>query len=117
VKNGETGRLGEDMAASALEAEGYEILARNYRAMRCEIDIIARDGETLVFAEVKARRSAAFGAPREAVTLAKQRNIIKAAQCYIMNKIGRETAARFDVVEVDVANARATHIKNAFELS
>ncbi len=62
------GRWGEGVAATHLEAHGYTILARNWRCAAGEIDLVARDGETLVFVEVKTRRGRAYGAPEEALT-------------------------------------------------
>ena len=112
----EKGRMGEDLAAAHLVQAGYEILARNYRALGCEVDIIAQRADTLVFAEVKARRGCAYGLGREAVGLAKQGHIIRAAQAYLQANGGFERACRFDVLEVDLASGRIEHIEGAFTL-
>jgi len=102
---------GERTAAKYLKKQGYKLLAQNYKAKMGEIDIIAKDGGILVFAEVKQRASDDFGAPREAVTKEKQRKIKNTAQLYILkNKYTGNV--RFDVVEV--LDKEITHIKNAF---
>ena len=94
----ELGALGEALALRYMQERGFVLLAKNYRALRCEIDLVLRDGKTIVFAEVKTRAaSSAYGLGREAVTAAKQRNIAKAA-------------------EVDAANNSVTHIPGAFTL-
>ncbi len=95
----ETGNMGEDLAAKFLLKEAYKILERNWHFGKNEIDIIARDGEFLVFVEVKTRRSASFGEPEAFVTRAKQRATIKAANGYIMIK-NLDLEARFDIVSV-----------------
>ena len=101
----------ERFAAKYLKKIGYKILSQNYKAKMGEIDIIAMDGDILVFAEVKQRKSDDFGAPREFVTKEKQRKIKNTAQLYIMkNKYSGNV--RFDVVEV--LGKDITHIKNAF---
>lgn len=97
------GTAGEDLAAQYLAGKGYRIIKRNfYFGRNGEIDIVARDGDVLVFVEVKARTSAAYGTPEEAVTAGKQRTIRLAAQgyCYIHNIVDME--CRFDVVAVDL---------------
>src|SRR6266480_7843131 len=78
------GEWGEDLACAELERRGYAIVARRYRTRGGEIDIIARDGRTLVFIEVKARESHAFGAAAEAVTGFKRRRITELARDYMM---------------------------------
>lgn len=114
--NASKGRRGEDIAAVCLAQKGYRILERNYRRMRCEVDIIAAHGNVLVFVEVKARSGSAMGLGREAVTSAKQKNIITAAQCYIAEKELQDLPGRFDVMEVDLVSGRINHIINAFEV-
>lgn len=110
----QTGALGEELAARKLEECGYAIVERNWRCRRGEIDIIARDGETLVFVEVKARRKQTLGAPQEAVDGRKQERLRELALCYIYEK-GRGAAAyRFDVVAVFLDEKRIEHIKDAF---
>jgi putative endonuclease len=95
------GKAGEDRAVTALERRGYAILARRYRTRHGEIDIVARDGETLVFVEVKARATAEFGTAAEAVTERKQRKLIAMATDYLARNRVTNTACRFDVVAID----------------
>jgi len=92
------GRLGEDRAVRYLQREGFEILQRNYRSPFGEIDIIAREEETLVFVEVKTRSTKAFGLPQEAVNRRKQRQLIRTAQAYLGEKGGVLPPCRFDVI-------------------
>lgn len=108
------GQRGEDLAARYMQQKGYEILARNYRAMGCEIDSIAIDGDTLVFAEVKARGSEAFGLGREAVGREKQARIIRGAQAYLQERGWVDKPCRFDVLEVDLRTGKVEQIEAAF---
>ncbi len=108
----QSGALSEDAACQYLQHKGFCILARNYRQPCGEIDIIARDGKTLVFAEVKKRASGAFGGPLAAVTGAKQRKITLAAECYIKENTPKFDSIRFDVV--CLLAGQITHIPNAF---
>lgn len=111
------GRAGEDAAVRYLREQGYRILERNFRCRFGEIDLIARDGDMLVFIEVKTRRSQTFGPPAMAVTAAKQRHLIKASQVF-MSRAGRQhDVCRFDVVTIEVGSAepRMEIIKNAFQ--
>ena len=116
MNKGEKGRLGEDAACDFLQKKGFRLLGRNYRALRCEIDLIMLDGETTVFVEVKARTPSRFGSGREAVTIAKQRNIYKAALSYAAERDMLEAPMRFDVVEVDLNSGGVVHIENAFSV-
>jgi len=97
-----TAGRGEDAAAAYLRDRGYRIVERNWRCRLGEIDIVARDGETLVFVEVKSRRSAAFGAPQAAVDGRKQRKLSLAALHYLQARRVAPGPARFDVVAVTV---------------
>lgn len=118
-QNRATGIAGEELAAGYLRELGYAILARNFRCRGGEVDIIAKDGATLVFVEVKTRRNAAFGVPQLAVTPFKQRQIAKAAQTWLAKNRKFGVAARFDVLTVQLRpNAPAVfeHIINAFDL-
>ena len=113
----ELGRAGQRAAEEFLGRKGYEILAVNYRRNRCEIDIIARRDVCTAFIEVKTRRGTQYGAPREAVTPAKQRRIIQTAWAYVVEK--NETGdLRFDVIEVMGRGGEfeINHIENAFQL-
>ena len=92
------GEQGEALAVRCLKKAGYKIIETNYRTRLGEIDIIARDKDTIVFVEVKSRRSVHFGNPKQAVTLQKQKKISMVALCYLKTT-GQSTAkARFDVV-------------------
>lgn len=113
------GRWGEDRAAEYLEHEGLNVLERNYRCQVGEIDIIARQGNALVFVEVKTRRSLSYGLPAESVTLKKQMKYFKIAQCYMKEKGIKDLNCRFDVVEVILGrdgSCSFNHIVNAFQL-
>lgn len=114
--------LGHDWereAERALVAAGYRIVERNFRTREGEIDLIARDAETLCFVEVKGRASRAFGGPAESVTLEKQRRIARAAAAYLLRFRGEPPACRFDVVGIDASSAdpssRVTILRKAFE--
>lgn len=119
------GRLGEDLAAERLKKEGYRIVRRNYRNPFGEIDIIAKDGKTLCFVEVRTRTKEWHGHPFESISEAKQRKLIRAAQGYLMRATegsakqdALDTDARFDAVAVtpDEAGGYSVElIKNAFE--
>ena len=113
------GQKAEAMAARFLKKQGYKIIARNHRTRSGEIDIIARDGDTLVFVEVKARASNRYGTAKAAVTVHKQRQISKVALGYLKTTAQSHVKARFDVVTV--TRTRGTHaidlIRNAFGLN
>jgi putative endonuclease len=106
------GNKGEKSAVKYLKAQGYKILATNYRTPFGEADIIAADGDEVVFTEVKTRTSDSFGTPAEAVVSAKQRRYKRIAQFYWM-ETGKEPNARFDVLEV-YGDGRIEHYKYAF---
>ena len=109
------GNKGEKMAANFLKNSGMEILDKNFRYGHKEIDIIARDDETIVFVEVKTARSKNFGLPEERVNLKKQKLLIDAANFFISkNQLDCE-GFRFDVVAIDMQSGpKILHIKNAF---
>ncbi|NOY52399.1 MAG: YraN family protein [Deltaproteobacteria bacterium] len=94
------GKFGENRAVRYLQQEGFEILRRNYRTPFGEIDIIAREEETLVFVEVKTRSTNTFGMPQEAVNRRKQRQLIRTAQAYLNEAGGELPPCRFDVIAV-----------------
>lgn len=94
------GADGEDRAAAWYEAEGYEVLARNWRCRDGELDLVVRRGRDLVFVEVKTRRTDRFGIPAEAVTLAKQRRLRRLAGRYLAATGARAGSLRFDVVSI-----------------
>lgn len=94
-----TGTQGEQHACRYLQEQGYEVLERNWRSGRHEVDIIARTGRYLVFVEVKTRTSDQYGQPEEAVKKGKRGKLIKAANAYVL-AIGTDLALRFDIVSV-----------------
>ncbi len=94
------GKQGEDLACRYLKRNGYKILERNFRFNKNEIDIVAQDGNYLVFVEVKSRSSVAFGLPREAVTKQKQQFIVECATYYLTKNKLMGKPVRFDVVEI-----------------
>jgi putative endonuclease len=110
------GTEGEDRAVAYLQERGYRILVRNYRFGRGEIDIVAQDRGTLVFVEVKARRSTAFGAPEEAVTPRKRRQLKKIAAGYLFERRIDGRDCRFDVIAVEYVGDGPVlrHIEHAF---
>ena len=111
------GRMGEDAAAQYLRRIGMTILQRNFHTPVGEIDLVARQRRTLVFVEVKTRRSSAFGAPAEAVGRRKQLQIIRAAKWYLNDNPGTGLQPRFDVISVLVSGSAMDieHIPGAFE--
>jgi putative endonuclease len=94
------GKSGENYACLELERLGYEILHRRFRTRIGEIDVVARDGDTLVFIEVKARRSGRFGPPAEAVGPQKRHKLMQMATSYIFASRAGNARCRFDVVSV-----------------
>ncbi len=114
------GKSGEQMAARFLRKKGYRILELNYRTGRGEIDIIARNGQILVFIEVKTRKSDFLESPLAAVTIKKQRQISMVAQEYLRSNNLFDSEARFDVIAIKIKDGRhphIEHIENAFDLS
>ncbi|MBQ4403383.1 MAG: YraN family protein [Selenomonadaceae bacterium] len=114
------GKLGEDCAAKFLEAQGYTIVARNFRIRSAEIDIIAQIDDVIVFVEVKARSDIRHGLPSEAVNLRKQKKIIEAAGVFLQDENFSECACRFDILEVYLRGdcvEEINHIENAFEVA
>ena len=114
------GERGEEIACAYLKGQKFTIVERNFRCKGGELDIIARDGKTLVFVEVKARRTLSFGPPQMAVTPFKQRQISKAALTWLARKKQFGVNARFDVVAIllpDHAVPVIDHIRNAFDLA
>jgi putative endonuclease len=111
VNRAERGRAGEDAAATLLEAHGYRIVARNVRLPGGEIDIIARDGDTVVFVEVKARASGSFGSAVRAVD-ARKRATLRAVASDWLQVAAPRANARFDIVTFD--RGRAVLHRGAF---
>jgi putative endonuclease len=113
------GNLGEELALKKIRRLGYKKVIRNYRCPLGEVDLIARDGDTLVFLEIKTRKGKSVGYAKEAVDARKRRQLSKAALAYMKSNDCMEAKARFDVVAINIEGNRA-HIevvKDAFELA
>jgi len=112
------GTQSEALAAQYLKLKGYRILESNYRNRIGEIDIIAKEGTSLVFVEVKARKTERYGSPKNAVTEAKQLKISKTALAYLKETGQLNHKARFDVVAIDARYSPPDIevVKNAFQL-
>jgi putative endonuclease len=110
------GRSSEKRAAHFMEKNGYIIIEKNFRCRQGEIDLIARDGNTLVFCEVKARSTGSFGKPLSGVTDSKTKKIRKAAEQYRLKKRLENVDCRFDVVTIDESGDEPLIeiIRNAF---
>lgn len=117
-KTGERGLVGEDFTVSRLKARGYQILARNYHTCYGEIDIIAATARYIVFVEVKTRMASSGVAPEEAVTLTKQKRLLKTALLYLQ-KYPSPLQPRFDVAGVLLGEGNQVvgfrYTANAFE--
>lgn len=113
------GQRGERRAERFLRSLGYAIVERNYRTSRGEIDLVAKDKDTLVFVEVRTRRRDGFGGPLASVGRQKQRQISNTALHYLTHSGLRDRAARFDVIGIVGEGKRAdlTHVKAAFEFA
>ncbi len=112
------GESGEDLACRELAARGYAILARRYRTRYGEIDIVARDGDTTVFVEVKLKTTGEFGTAAESVTPWKQRRVAAMAVDYLARNRLVDRPCRFDVVAIDLLERgapRITVIQSAFD--
>ncbi len=112
------GAWGEELAARHLKQQGFEILARNYRlGRRGEIDIVAQEGDCLVFVEVRTRRGSAHGTPEQSLTPAKQRRLIELGYRYRQEHAGLPADWRIDLVAVELSSRgelkRVELIRNA----
>ena len=114
------GHRGEEIACQFLGEKGYEILATNYRCRWGEVDIVARDGEELVFVEVRTRHSVAYGIPEESLTPAKVRRLLTTSRHYLQQHADAETGWRVDLVCVrltpDRRLERIDHFCHAIQL-
>jgi len=113
------GKTGESIAVRYLRKQGYRIVEQNFRSKAGEIDIIAREKQSLVFVEVKTRSSRSFGSPKWAITPKKQKAISMAALYYLKMTNQNDVDARFDVVSI-LLQGEDTHIelvRNAFDLA
>ncbi|NDL66310.1 YraN family protein [Anaerotalea alkaliphila] len=118
MNNQEKGRQGEDRAAAFLEAAGYRVLARNYRCVYGEVDIVALDPavpEQTIFIEVKYRKTGTRGNPWEAVNRTKQQRIIRTSAAYLREHGGMKGQVRYDVLEMD--DRKVVHHPCAFDAS
>ena len=107
-----SGAIAEDLCAKLFAAAGLRVLERNWRCRHGEIDLIAEEGGTLVFAEVRLRASSGFGGAGESLTAAKRSRLIAAARLYLSRR--PEAPCRFDVFLVDGTPASVQWIRNAF---
>jgi putative endonuclease len=110
----EVGATGEDRAVDHLVQRGMRIVERNYRCRVGELDVVARDGDVLVFVEVRSRRSAKYGNALDAVSWAKRRKVTKVAQAYLASRRPRFARARFDVVAI--TGDELVHVRDAWRL-
>ena len=112
------GESGEGVACRHLEAQGLVVVTRNFLCRSGEVDVIARDGETTVFVEVKERHGASHGLGHEAVGFGKRRRIVRAARVYAAQQGLFEAPIRFDVVSIDwdgESQPRIRHDRGAFD--
>ena len=114
------GNKGEDLAAAYLKSEGYEIIERNYRFHKGEIDIVAKDNSSnyLVFIEVKCRKSLEYGVPEYAITSAKSRQLKRMANYYILDNHVKDIDCRLDVITILLTPDNPpliNHYKNAVQ--
>jgi len=118
IRGPRAGLEGEDLACRHLAAQGYAILARNFRCRSGEVDVIARDGAVTVFVEVKHRRGSAHGAGHESVTFGKRRRIVRAARIFASARGLSESPLRFDVVSIDETDGvpHIRHDRGAFDV-
>lgn len=115
----ELGKFGEELALRKIKRLGYKKIVRNFRCPLGEVDIIARDGDTLVFMEIKTRKGRSIGYAKEAVNARKKRQISKVALAYMKSIDCSDLRARFDVVAISLGRGKTEIevIKNAFELA
>lgn len=107
------GTHAEALAAAFLERRGLKVLARNYRCRMGEIDLVAQDGATMVFVEVRSRASSAFGGARASITSAKRQRLLKAARHYL-SRLGTLPRCRFDALLVEGDPPRIEWLRDAF---
>ncbi len=114
------GNWGEELAGRFLEERGYSILDTNYRCRYGEVDIVAQDGEELVFVEVCTRHGGGFGAPEESLSAAKVRRLVTTCQDYIQRRAKEDTEWRIDLVCVHLDRGgeapRIHHLRHAVQL-
>ena len=115
MNNKEKGNYGENLVENYMKRNNYNIIGKNYRLGKKEIDIVALKEKVIVFVEVKLRNSRFFGRGFEALNRTKRKNIIQAAQAYILNHHYKDFNIRFDVASID--EGKLTYIKDAFNLN
>jgi putative endonuclease len=115
----ELGKEGEDLALKKVESLGYTCIARNYRCSLGELDLVARDGDSLVFIEIKTRKGKSLDYAKEAVHARKQRQMSKVALAYMKKHRCEDVRARFDVVVIHQQglDREIEVIRNAFDLA
>ncbi len=117
MSNSDLGARGEALAALRLADSGMEIVERNWRCRYGELDIVAREGDVLVFVEVKTRSGTGYGTPAESVTYAKQQRIRKLALAWLEDRESPWVRLRFDVVAIVIARGAdpvVTHLRGVF---
>ena len=114
------GSWGEEQASQFLQDKGYQILTTNYRSSYGEVDIVAQDGNELVFVEVRTRRSEKFGAPEESLSKAKVQRLVNTCQDYLQNTAREDTSWRLDLVCLYLGQGRQVrriqHLEHAVQL-
>ena len=112
------GKLGEELALKKVKRLGYKCIARNYRCALGEIDLIAKDGDCLVFIEIKTRRGRSLGSIKEAIDKRKKRQLSKVALAYLKSNDSCDVKSRFDVVAISLNQDKEQIevIQNAFDL-
>ncbi len=114
AENHDLGTQGEELALAHIQQLGYELLEKNWRFRKMEIDLIARDKKQIVFIEVKTRANDSFGKPYEFVSLSKQKLIARGANFYLENN-NVHAEARFDIISITLEPSyRLEHLKDAF---
>lgn len=109
------GQRGEGLAARYLQRKGYRIISRNFHARRGEIDLVCRDGDCLVFVEVKTRGPGGLGFPEDAVTVAKQQRLKRAVNAYLARLPAPPVSCRIDVISIEQptnGEEKITHYEN-----
>ena len=112
------GKLGEELAFKKVKRLGYKCIVRNYRCALGEIDLIAKDGDCLVFIEIKTRRGRSLGSIKEAIDKRKKRQLSKVALAYLKSNDSCDVKSRFDVVAISLNQDKEQIevIQNAFDL-
>ena len=111
------GKAGESLACRYLEQQGLTLVERNFRCRRGELDLIMRDGDQLVFVEVRSHRNRGYGTPAETITKTKQSRLVRAALYYLQRRRWCSVSCRFDVIAITLAPNEDTveWVKNAFQ--